>query len=72
MSSIMMNVLPSVTHPLSLNQGPMGDISAHESVAGHDTPLDNSNYRGARYVPKNLIVVAERDVTQIIVHHLII
>ena len=50
MSSIVMHVFPNDTHPLSLSPGPMGDISVHASVAAHDTTLDNSNHRGARYV----------------------
>ena len=45
-----MHVLPNDTHPLSLSSGPMGDISFHASVAAHDTTLDNSNLRGARYI----------------------
>ena len=40
MSSIMMHVLPSDTHPLSLSRGPMGDIFVNASVAAHDTTLD--------------------------------
>ena len=61
MSSIMMHVLPSDTHPLSLSRGPMGDIFVHASVAAHDTTLDNSNHRGARYVPRNIVSIAARD-----------
>ena len=48
-----MHVRPSDTHPLSLSPGPIGDISVHASVAAHDTTLDNSNHRGARYIPRN-------------------
>ena len=63
MSSIVMHVFPNDTHPLSLSPGPMGDISVHASVAVHDTTLDNSNYRGARYVPRNIISNAACDTT---------
>ena len=63
MSSIVMHVFPNDTHPLSLSPGPMGDISVHASVAAHDTTLDNSNLRGARYVPRNMISIAARDTT---------
>ena len=63
MSSIVMHVFPNDTHPLSLSPGPMGDISVHASVAAHDTTLDNSNLRGVRYVPRNIIYIAARDAT---------
>ena len=63
MSSIVMHVFPNDTHPLSLSPGPMGDISVHASVAAHDTNLDNSNLRGARYVPRNIISIAARNTT---------
>ena len=53
MSNIVMHVFLNDTHPLSLSPGPMGDISVHASVAAHDTTLDNSNLRGARYDPRN-------------------
>ena len=58
-----MHVFPNDTHPLSLRLGPMGDISVHASVAEHDMSLDNSNLRGARYVPRNIISIAARDTT---------
>ena len=63
MSNIVMHVFPNDTHPLSLSPGPMGDISVHASVGAHDTTLDNSNLRGARYVPRNMISIAARDTT---------
>ena len=63
MSSIMMHVFLNDTHPLSLSPGPMGDISVHASVAAHDTTLENSNLRGARYVPQNIISIVEHDTT---------
>ena len=56
-----MHVCPSDTRPLSLSPGPMGDISVHASVAAHDTTLDNSNHRGARYVPRNIVFIAARN-----------
>ena len=68
MSSIMMQVFLNDTHPLSLSPGPMGDISVHASVVVHDTTLDNSNLRGAIYVPRNMISIAARDTTLEIVH----
>ena len=55
MSNIVMHVFPNDTHPLSLSPGPMGDISVHALVAAHDTTLNNSNYRGAWYVSRNII-----------------
>ena len=55
MSSKMMHVFLNDTHPLSLSLGPMGEISVHASVVAHDTTLDNSNHRGAHYVPQNII-----------------
>ena len=61
MSNIVMHVFPNDTHPLSLSLGPMGDISVHASVAAYDTTLDNSNLRGALYVPRNIIFIAARD-----------
>ena len=61
MLSIVMHVFPNYTHPLSFSPGPMGDISVHTSVAAHDTTLDTSTLRGARYVPRNLISIAARD-----------
>ena len=63
MSSIVMHVFPNDTHPLSLSPGPMGDISVHASVSVHDTTLDNSNHRGARYVLRNIISIAARYTT---------
>ena len=63
MSNIVMHVFLNDTHPLSLSPGPMRDISVHASVAAHDTTLDNSNLRGARYVPRNIISIAARDTT---------
>ena len=63
MSNIVMHVFLKDIHPLSLSPGPMGDISVHASVAAHDTTLDNSNLRGARYVPRNIISIAARDTT---------
>ena len=68
MSSIMMHVFLNHTHPLSLSTGPTEDISVHASVAAHDTTLDNSNHRGARYVPRNIISIAARDTTLEMVH----
>ena len=70
MSSIVMHVFPNDTHPLSLSPEPMGDISVHAPVAAYDTTLDNSNFRGARYVPRNIISIAVRDTTLEIVHPL--
>ena len=70
MSSIVMHVFPNDTHPLSLSPGPMGDISVHASVAAHDMTLDNSNLRGARYVPRIIIPIAARDTTLEMVHPL--
>ena len=58
-----MHVFLNDTHPLSLSTGPMGDIYVHASVAAHDTTLDNSNYRGVRYVLRNIIFIAARDTT---------
>ena len=55
--------LPNDTHPLSLSPGPMGDISVHAYVAVHDTIIDNSNRRDARYVPQNIITIAARATT---------
>ena len=66
-----MHVLPSDTHPLSLSPEPMWDISVHASVEAHDTTLDNSNHRGARYVPRNKLCITARDKTLEIVHSLI-
>ena len=66
-----MHVFPNDTHPMSLSLGPMGDISIHASVAAHDTTLDNSNHRSARYIPRNIIFIAARDTTLKIVHPLI-
>ena len=63
MSSIMMQVFLNDTHPLSLSPGPMGDISIYASVVAHNTTLDNSNFRGTRYVPRNIISIAARDST---------
>ena len=71
MSSIVMHVFPNDTHPLSLSLGPMRDISVHASVMVHDTTLDNSNHRGTRYDPRNIISIAVRDTTLEIVHPLI-
>ena len=65
-----MHVFPNDTHPLSLSPGPMGDISIHASVAAHDTTLDNSNHRGARYVPRNIVSIAARDTSLEMVHPL--
>ena len=70
MSRIVMHVFPNDIHPLSLSMGPMGDISVHASVAEHDTILDNSNHRGGRYVPRNIISIAARDTTLEMVHPL--
>ena len=72
MSCIMMHIWPSDIHPLSLSPGPMGDISVHASVVAHDTTVDNSNHRGARYVPRNIISIATRDTTLEMVHPFII
>ena len=65
-----MHVFPNDTHPLSISPGPMGDISVHASVAAHDTTLDNSNHRGARYVPQNIVSIAARDTSLEMVHPL--
>ena len=70
MSNIVMHVFLNDTHPLSPSPGPMGDISVHASVAAHDTTLDNSNLRGARNVPRNMISIAARDTTLEMVHPL--
>ena len=67
-SHIVMHVFLNDTHPLSLSPGPMGDISVHASVAAHDTTLDNSNLRGARYVPRNIISIAACDTTLEMIH----
>ena len=71
MSNIVMHVFLKDTHPLSLSPGSMGDISVHASVAAHDTTLDNSNHRGAQYIPRNIISIAARDKTLEMVHPLI-
>ena len=71
MSNIVMHVFLNDTHPLSLSPGPMGDISVHASVAVHDTIIDNSNQRGRRYLPRNIISIAARDTTLEMVHPLI-
>ena len=68
MSNIVMHVFLNDTHPLSLSPGPMGDISIHASVAAHDTTLDNSNHRSARYIPRNIIFIAARDMTLEMIH----
>ena len=70
MSSIVMHVIPNDTHPLSLSPGPMGDISVHASVAAHDTTLDNSNHRGAQYVPRNIVSISACDTSLEMVHPL--
>ena len=70
MSNIVIHVFLNDTHALSLSLGPMGDISIHASVAVHDTTLDNSNLRGAQYVPRNMISIAARDTTLEMVHPL--
>ena len=70
MSCIMMHVFLKNSHPLSLSPGPMGDISIHASVAAHGTTLDNSNHRGARYVPRNIVSIAARDTSLEMVHPL--
>ena len=58
-----MYVFLNDTHPLTISKRPMRDISIHASVAAHDTTLDNSNLRDARYVPRNIISIAARDTT---------
>ena len=63
-----MHVFLNDTHPLSLSPGPMGDIFVLASFAAHDTTLDNSNLRGARYVPQNIISIAARDTTLEMIH----
>ena len=68
MSNIVIYVFPNDTHPLSLSLGPMGDISVHAFVTVHDTTLDNSNHRGARYVPRNIISIAARDTILEMIH----
>ena len=70
MSSTVMHVFPNDTHQLSLSLGPIGDISVHASVAAHDTTIDNSNHRGVRYVPRNIISITARDTTLEMVHPL--
>ena len=65
-----MHVFLNDTHTLSLSLGPMGDISVHASVAAYDTTLDNSNLRGVRYVPRNIISITVRDTTVEMVHPL--
>ena len=65
-----MHVFLNDTHPLSLSPGPMGEISVHASVAVYDMTLDNSNLRGARYVPQNIISIAVRYTTLKMVHPL--
>ena len=55
-----MHVFLNDTHLLSLSPGPMGDISVHASIAAHDTTLDNSNLRGARYIPRNTLFIVAR------------
>ena len=70
MSNIVMHIFLNNTHPLTLSPGLMRDISVHASVAAHDMTLDNSNLRGARYVPRNIISIAERDTTLELVHSL--
>ena len=68
MSNIVMHVFFNDTHPLSLSLGLKGDISVHASVAAHDTTLDNSNLRGVRYAPRNIISIAVRDTTLEMLH----
>ena len=63
-----MHVFLNDTHPLSLSPGPMGDISVYASIAAHDTTLDKSNHRGARYDPRNIISIAARDTTLEMIH----
>ena len=58
-----MHVFPHGTHPLSLSLGPMGDTFVHASIVAHDTTLDNINCRGARYVPRNIIIITAHDTT---------
>ena len=67
-ANIVMHVFLNDTHPLSLSPEPMGDISVYASVAAHDTTLDNSNHRGALYVPRNIISIAARDTILKMVH----
>ena len=63
-----MHVFPNDTYPLSPSLGPMGNISVHASAAVHDEILDNSNHRGARYVPQNIISIAVRNTTLEMIH----
>ena len=70
MSNIVMHVFLNDTHPLSLSPGPMGDISVHAFVVAYDMNLDNSNLRGALYIPRNMISIAARDTTLEMVHPL--
>ena len=63
-----MHVFLNDTHPLSLSPGPMRDMYVNASVAAHDTTLDNSNHRSARYVPPNIISIAARDTTLEMIH----
>ena len=70
MLNIVMHVFLNDTHPLSLSPGSMGDISVHASVAAHNTILDNSNRRGAQYVPRNIISIPTCDTTLEIVNPL--
>ena len=59
---------PSDTQPLSLSPGPIGDIFVHASIVVCDTILDNSNHRGVRYVPLNIVSIAARDTSFEMVH----
>ena len=70
MSNIVMHVFLNDTHPLCLSLEPMGYISVHVSVVAHDTTLNNSNLRGARYIPQNIISIAARDTALEMVHPL--
>ena len=63
-----MHVFLNDTHPLSLSPGPMGDISVHAFVVAYDMNLDNSNLRGARYVPRNIISIAAYNTTLEMIH----
>ena len=63
-----MHIFLNDIHSLSLNLGPIGGMSVHASVAAHNTTLDNSNLRGARYVPRTIISIAARDTTLEMIH----
>ena len=61
MSSIMIHVLPNITHPLTLSMGSMRDICVHASIMACNTTLDNVNHHGARYVSQNIVSITVWD-----------